>query len=240
MRYLIVILIILGIAAYFNRSYANIYSQINSADLKNPKENEVQIGNYPKKVTLAVLGDSLAAGVGASSYKNSLAYLFGLDLSKKEQKTIELINVAVPGATSQDILTNQIPNLEKIQPDEIILLVGTNDVHNLVKSSNFKNNFSKILIFFKSRQSKKVFVFSIPYLGSPSLIQQPYSTILNLRIRQFNSIIQSLASQNSFTYVDVYGKTAEVFKTDQSQYAKDGFHPSNRGYRTIMQHINVL
>ncbi|ORX98683.1 SGNH hydrolase-type esterase domain-containing protein, partial [Clohesyomyces aquaticus] len=83
----------------------------------------------------AALGDSYAAGIGAGSrvdkdcarYDRSYPYLMSIDDRLGTNQYRDWKNFACSGATTEDVVEKQIPNLAKVQ-DVVTLSAGGNDV----------------------------------------------------------------------------------------------------------------
>lgn len=183
-----------------------------------------------QKLSLVFLGDSLTAGVGVSNLTDSFPYL----LSKKylaDYDEVELVNYAVPGAKARDVLDYQLPKTRGGRFDMIFLMVGTNDVLTSVTPGGFRTNFQRILDGLSLFKSSKIVVINIPYLTSSRIIFPPYNLIVDWRTRQFNGIIDSLAVDKSFVYVDLYSKSRVQFRESFGLLSSDRFHPNATGYK---------
>jgi lysophospholipase L1-like esterase len=99
------------------------------------------------------MGDSLAAGYGATPATQGYAYL--LYQSGTFDQTINTIfaNAAVPGATSQQVLAWQVPSATQIfRPHVVTISVGGNDLLAILNGADpaatllqFQSNLSQIL-----------------------------------------------------------------------------------------------
>lgn len=229
---MLVILLIIGI--YLNRSYAYFYNFLGSNRLSSPvSETEITIGNQSKNGTIkyVALGDSLTAGVGVSDIKMSYPYLIAQKFSLDENVTI--INLSNAGDTSKNVLENQLPKVSSEKPNIITLLIGVNDIHNLVPLSEFENNYTQILSNLKNSKAK-IFVFSIPYLGSNKIVYFPYNFILDFRTKQFNSVIKKISTNLKIEYIDLYS-----LNKAKNFYSSDQFHPGEEGYKEWAKSFNA-
>ncbi len=188
-------------------------------------ETPASSSNLPAIKYLA-LGDSLTAGVGVSDYKYSFPYLIA-----KKLNNAGLINLARSGDTSSDVLIYQIPKVLSQKPDLITLLIGTNDIHNLVTLEKFESNLTQIVKTLKQTNAR-IYLLSAPYLGSDNTILPPYNFILNQRTKQFNDVIKKVSSDFGVSYIDLYSlkKTADFYSADQ-------FHPAAAGYSLWADYI---
>lgn len=191
------------------------------------------VGRQPGSgsITYLALGDSLTAGVGASDYRYSYPYLIAQRLSKKNN--VRFVNLANPGDTSTDVLNDQAPKVLSLKPDLITLLVGVNDIHNLVSLQEFEQNYIKIVSTLKKTRSK-IYLLSIPYLGSDKTVFFPYNFILDFRTKQFNRVIEKISQDYNLYYIDLYH-----LNKSKNFYSADKFHPSDQGYKDWLRVLNV-
>lgn len=223
------IILILIIAVYLNRTYSRIYEH-NEKFLLSPYK--MTLINIPKlnsanKITYVSLGDSLSSGVGSNDYKKTLTYIFADNLSKKT--SVDFINLALSGATTSDLINNQLSKAIKLNPDYITLFIGTNDIHNLIPAKKFEENIDIILEKLTKETKAKIIVFNLPYLGSEDLITAPYNILFDSKTREFNVILENICTGKNITLIDLYTPTKE-FSKKIDFYSEDGFHPSSEGY----------
>jgi lysophospholipase L1-like esterase len=232
----LVLLIIIS-TLYLNRSYAFIYQNIKTANMQIPSDyKEYSIGSSSKSLTYIAIGDSLTSGIGVETYKDSYPYLLAELISQKENLTIKLIPVSTPGIRSEHILNMLTNKVFEQSPDIITLLIGVNDVHGNISSSEFENNYKAILEKITKQSNSKVYAIAIPYIGTPDLITLPYRQYFMSRTTKFNSIIESLAKEYNVEYVDLYELSLGQYR-DSSSYSVDLFHLNKKGYTEWAKHI---
>lgn len=229
-----ILFIILIAGIYLNRSYAYFYNFLSQNRLiAPPHEITTTAGNNSggRIIKYTALGDSLTAGVGTVDYKDSYPYLLARKLSSGNQ--VELTNLAHAGDNSSDVLATQLPQALSQKPDLVTLLIGINDIHNLKSVEEFRNNYTQIVSSLK-KSGARIYLLSIPYLGSPKTVLLPYNLILDFRTRQFNSVIKKVATNYGAFFVDLYSTNHPA-----GFYSIDEFHPSAEGYREWTKEINV-
>lgn len=239
MRYLLPALLIIGVFLYLNRSYAYFYNFQGAHFIANPGYESLHTFNAGKSKEikkLVILGDSLMAGTGSSSQDKSLAFMLANNLAKKEN--IELINLAYPGVGVEDALRRQVPLAIKAKPDYIILMIGTNDVHNRMFPSVFEDNYRQVLNLLNQIPNAKITIINIPYIGSDKILLPPWDNVLNLQIKNFNLKIKELASQKNLKVIDIYERFKNEFNKSSTLYSDDQFHPSDKGYVLWADYIN--
>lgn len=227
-------LLLVAATIYFNRAYAHIYNYIDDMGLKgvnNQKTWEI-VNNRSASSTLVYvsLGDSLSAGVGASSYEESFPYILGRYLAGNDYR-LTLESLAVPGARSAYLSSALLPEALAKDPDIVTLLIGVNDVHGQVGLKRFRENYENILEKLTTESRARIYVISLPYIGAPNLLLPPYRAFFDLETRRYNRVIEELCLKYGVQYLDLYTKTEGLFKEKGPHYSPDFFHPSAEGYR---------
>ncbi len=231
----------LGLYLWF--AYARIYNIIGDANLTSPYiESRIVLQNATGagKVKYVVVGDSLGAGVGAGTVEETYPYVYAKKLLKNHQE-VNVVNLARPGDTTNDVIKNQLGEAVAEAPDYVTVLIGINDIHNHVSADQFEKNYHHILTTLLSDTRAAILVINLPYMASEKLVYPPYTLLLDLRTREFNVIIKALvvASGERVKYVDLYSGVKDVSKTDSAYYSSDYFHPSGKGYGYWSQIINA-
>lgn len=229
-RLIIIVILLLVLGVYLNRSYSRIYdrdeSNISGISWTDPVT--LQNPNFQNTVKYVALGDSLTVGVGSKDIKKTLPFIIAGKIS--EHMSVTLVNLAVSGATAQDVIKNQLSKAVVQKPNYITLFIGTNDIHSLIAPSKFEAQMTNIIDFLEKNTSAKIIVFSIPYLGSENLILFPYNFLIDYRIKQYNKVLTDLSETYKFTLIDLYTPTKENFSKQTNFYSSDNFHPSEEGY----------
>lgn len=242
MRLLLIILLSLIIlAVYLNRSYAAFYNNIGKQNLKTPlKQVTFTFENSSKtgyKEYLA-LGDSLSSGVGSNNYESAFTYIYAKKLAGI-YAGIKFTNLSKPGATSEDVLKKQLPGAILANPDTITLLVGVNDIHNLVSDTQFGQNYKHIIEQLINKTNAQILVLNIPYLASDTILFPPYNYLLDWRTNQFNTRISPYCNFKRIKCINLYTPTKTVYSQNPAFYSVDLFHPSAWGYTMWAENINV-
>lgn len=164
------------------------------------------------------VGDSAAQGIGASQPQNGYVGLIARAIQDRTGRTVQVINLSVTGATLQDALRNQTPQLADYVPDLVTVEIGANDMDDY-DAAQFTWDYDKLL---QSLPPGRAVVSDMPYFGT-----RPEPS--NRNARDANQIIRQAAAK-----YDV--PVANLFDSLQNRqtpliYASDFFHPNNRGYR---------
>ena len=230
--YLIIILIIVIVGGiYLNRAYAFIYNEIHNGNLTNPNTNEIYMlsdNKNNKTLTYVALGDSLTAGAGVENAQQSYPYLVAQKLGTENNVTLK--NRSQLGYKTEDLKNVLLPTAITDNPNIITLLIGVNDIHNNVSAQKFSQNYEQILQSLTTNTKAKIYLISIPYIGSANLILPPYNYYFNSKTKEFNKIIKNLAQKYNLKYINIYSATQEEFTKSDTYYSRDLFHPSAKGY----------
>ncbi|AFY68545.1 lipolytic protein G-D-S-L family [Thalassoporum mexicanum PCC 7367] len=195
---------------------------------------------------LVVIGDSTSLGQGAHNQKGSYSYQYAKSTLSQKHSPIKLYNLAVSGATSADVMRQQVDAAIALKPDLIMLSVGANDVMKLVGNGQFKLNYALIVQKLTSIDTHLA-LLNIPAFFTIPLLVQPYRAITDYRVRQLNKVIARVVASEPddslITLVDIYNGTKDEFKRYPDRtFSKDKFHPSTYGYsvwaRVIAETLN--
>src|SRR3954451_19239022 len=109
---------------------------------RNPTRDTLQLGASGPTLAYVVLGDSTAAGQGAT-YEDGIAVLTARELAKT--RIVMLTNLAVSGAKTRDVLAVQLPAAERTRPDLVLISVGANDVTHLTRIRSVRFSIVRII-----------------------------------------------------------------------------------------------
>lgn len=172
------------------------------------------------------LGDSTAAGVGASSAATALPTLVsdGLD------RPVELNVLARSGATVVDVIERQLPAVAGLGPDVVFVSVGANDVTHLTSRSDFERRYRRLVAALP--EPAAVVFLGVPDMGAIPRLAQPLRAVTGFRGDQLDDIVQAIAADTASMYVDIAGETGPTMRSDPERFfAGDRYHPCDAGYR---------
>jgi lysophospholipase L1-like esterase len=177
----------------------------------------------PLRVTW--LGDSTAAGVGASGVAGALPRQVAALDSGPEKITA----LAVSGARIGDVVRDQLPRVP-LDTDVVLISVGANDVVHLSTTGGFRHTYERLLAALPRQAS--IVLLGVPDMGSPTRLAQPLRAIVGWRGRAFARIVRALATEHHVGFVDIAGRTGPVFRHQPGKYFfSDHYHPNDAGYR---------
>ena len=170
------------------------------------------------------LGDSTAAGVGATSPDAAIPRLVAAAFGPDTQ----LVSRAVSGARVNDVVEEQLDGVDLADFDLVFLSVGANDAIHLTRRGDFYADYQRL-----AGIGDRLVALGVPDMGSPTRFAQPLRAITGWRGRRVDATIHDvLRDHPRATYVDIAGRTGPAFRRDPKRYfSADRFHPSDAGYR---------
>jgi acyl-CoA thioesterase-1 len=185
-----------------------------------PAYGQTPAGQGAKPIKMAVLGDSLSAGLGLSA---SAAFPARLQKALQDKGIgVDMINAGVSGDTSsggRDRLDWSVPDGTEV----VILELGANDALRGIDPAVTRSALSDILTRLKAR---KIAVLLCGMLAPPN-----YGSDYSAR---FNAIYPDLAK--SFA-VPLYPFFLQGVATDAKLNQADGMHPTAEGVDVIVKNI---
>ena len=178
-------------------------------------------------VSILVLGDSTAAGVGADTQDDALPGNLARRLSREWERGASWRAVGENGATTQDIVRRYLAEASTAKYDLIFLSIGANDALTLRSRAAFRRDFRTILRRLRSVSPKAlILVSSFPGFGQFASLPNPLRWALALHSRSLEEAARRFVRSEPGV---VMSPPAPEY-TD-GFFATDGFHPSAKGYR---------
>jgi lysophospholipase L1-like esterase len=173
------------------------------------------------------IGDSIIAGVGASTLEKALVGQTASALAISVNSQIDWTVIGKIGITSKGILEKLIPELPKHEAEFIFLSAGVNDITSLARTRDFRKSMHRLIDALEQHSPSAVIaVAGIPPLRGFPLLPQPLRALLGLRGISFDDVVKDVAQQyQRVVYVPL------SFDPSPEKFSSDGFHPSEASYR---------
>lgn len=187
-------------------------------------------GDRPS-LRLAVLGDSTAAGVGASTHEEALAGQLAAALAAQTGRAVSWRAVARSGATSETA-RELVPGLVAgdWRPDLVVVCVGVNDLKNLRSLRAWDRDVAALLAAIEDTTPESaVMVCGMAPVSRFPALPQPMRAVMALRARAMDHSLSRLAGRR-------HAPVSAALISD-GFFATDGFHPSSRGYQAWAEAI---
>ena len=176
------------------------------------------------------LGDSTGVGVGARTgggYPDRL-----LRRLAARHPGLRLANLCESGATSSDVLQDQVPRALRARPRLITICVGINDVGMQQPDEAFAINLEEIVNPLR-RLGAPIVIANLPDLAlAPLVARLVPQAFYERRLQVFNEHIESTVARHHLTLVDLWKLSRRALATRPELFSPDGFHPSAEGYET--------
>ncbi len=178
------------------------------------------------------LGDSYTIGTGASGPSNSWPAIIAARLAEQTGKQVELTNPAVNGFTTLDLIDDELPQVSRLRPDLVTILIGVNDLVRERSADDYRASLVKIYgeVEKEKPSDGRVFAISIPNwsvvpaareYGDPEQIRELTDT--------FNDVAREEASARGFAWIDITAASLSGLGTP-GWIASDGLHPGDQQY----------
>lgn len=182
-------------------------------------------------VQLLVLGDSVAAGLGAERRKETLGGRLAKGMARRMGRPVRLRTAAVVGAESPDLAAQLAGLPDGYAPHVAVIVVGGNDVtHRLpvaVSAQHLRDTIVRL-----RRQGTEVVVGTCPDLGALRPVPQPLRRLISSVSRRLADVQAETARSAGASAVDLRRAVGPLFFDDpDAMFSLDRFHPSPLGYR---------
>ena len=186
---------------------------------------------YGDPVELLLLGDSIAAGLGADDPKTTLGGQLARRLARHTHRAVRLHTAAVVGAETSD-LAGQLASLPAgYRPDVAVVVVGGNDITHRVRTADSRSRLGEAISELR-RGGTEVVVGTCPDLGALQPLPQPLRSLGARASRQLAAAQRSVALELGARAVSLADVVGPFFITQpEEMFALDRFHPSSAGYR---------
>jgi lysophospholipase L1-like esterase len=192
---------------------------------------------YGEPIELVMLGDSIAAGLGAETPTQTLGAQLAKRIAKRTRRSVNLHTAAVVGSESS-MLGAQLTTLPTgYSADVAVIVVGGNDVTHRVRTSVSLEHLEHAIRQLQGRGTQVV-VGSCPDLSALTAVPQPLRTIVGVASRQLAAAQRELAVDLGARAVSLSDVVGPFFITAPDEmFATDRFHPSSAGYRRTAKAI---
>jgi lysophospholipase L1-like esterase len=141
-----------------------------------------------------------------------------------------LTNLCVSGATTADLLRDQLERGVAMNPDLVTVGIGINDIGHGLTLEQFSRNYEDILSTLREKTRAQIVVTNIPDVSNAPRIPGSLRSQYQQEIMRFSRRLEEIAARHGATVFDVYTITHEQLASHPEYFSADGFHPSDDGY----------
>ena len=196
-----------------------------------PSADRVWKKRYGDPVDLVVLGDSIAAGLGADHPRHTLGGELSRRIANATGRSVRLRTAAEVGAESSQ-LAGQVARLpEDYRPDVAVVVVGGNDVTHRVPVAESVAHLAGAVAALRERGAQVV-VGTCPDLGALREVPQPLRALGSRASRVLAQAQRDAALAAGARVVTLADVVGPFFITNPDEmFSLDRFHPSTHGYK---------
>ncbi|WP_194764824.1 SGNH/GDSL hydrolase family protein [Microbacterium sp. UFMG61] len=187
------------------------------------------LGGEP--IELLLLGDSLAAGLGAERRKQTLGARLAKALARRMGRPVHLRTAAVVGSESPDLAAQLAGLAAGYAPHVAVIVVGGNDVTHRIPVAVSAQHLRDAILRLR-RRGTEVVVGTCPDLGALRPVPQPLRRLVSSLSRRLAEAQTETALAAGARPVDLRRAVGPMFFDDpDTMFSMDRFHPSALGYR---------
>ncbi|MDM0014167.1 GDSL-type esterase/lipase family protein [Variovorax sp. J22P168] len=186
----------------------------------------------PEGARLLVVGDSTAAGSGASSPGCSLPGLLS-----RANPTLTVVNRATPGARFEDMAA-RFDDDERF--DAVLVLGGAADALRPTGDARLRAALQRVAQ--RARVCSDLVVFMPPgNLGNLRFLLPPWNWWMSWRARRLQALVAEVAQANGARHVSLYlARADDPFARHPARLsARDRLHPSDAGYELWQRELET-
>lgn len=185
-------------------------------------------------IKILLIGDSSAAGVGVRKIEDSLGGQLPQVVADLKKQSVELRIAGNNSATSDQIRDYVLPHIEQEVFDFICLNIGTNDAKNFHRGNTFCKNFGTLIYALRTKfPAAKIIWSGIINMEEIPALPSPLNKILGIRSKILNKNGKILCAERG-----AYAPDPE-WQVIPENFAIDGFHASEKGYREWAENLGA-
>lgn len=215
---------------------------------------EMVVSVPTKTLSLMIVGDSAAAGVGSLTQQEALA---GKLIPALQQQSV--INAqfdvlswslqATTGHTSFDILRRLYVLPTPCQPVDIMVLsVGVNDTTSNVSTAKWQQQLEQIIAIAQRKFGIRELIFSsLPPMAQMPALPSPLNNFIGAKATKLDQVLQDVCAKHNDVHYMAADFTLMAEKhangapiDSAAMFASDGFHPSSLTYGYWAQQLAEL
>lgn len=196
-----------------------------------PFADKVYKKKYGDPVELLLLGDSIAAGLGAEDADGTLGARLATGIAKNTRRAVRLTTAAKVGSESWMLPEQLMSLLPSYRPDVAVVIVGGNDVTHRIPVSESVKHLTETIEALRVRGAAVV-VGTCPDLSALRALPQPLRSLGARASRQL-AAAQAEAAHGAGAYVVSLAHVVGPFfiTNPDEMFSLDRFHPSAVGYK---------
>ena len=190
-------------------------------------------------IVYLALGDSYTIGTGASHESRNFPSLLAVHVQETTRREVEVVNPAVNGFTTIDLLAKELGYITDLKPDLVSVLIGVNDLVQGRRAQQYRESLIEIYDAIAATQlpAGRVAAISIPNWSVVPAARE-YGDPARVRsiTEQFNAVARQEAEARSFLWVDLTEVSTRATGST-GWIAADDLHPGDAQYAAWAEEI---
>ena len=180
-------------------------------------------------IVYLALGDSYTIGTGASHESRNFPSLLASRIEEATRRRVELVNPAVNGFTTVDLIAKELGYISDLHPDLVSVLIGVNDLVQGRNADRYRESLVEIYDAIAATHSR-VAAISIPnWSVVPAARDFGDTARLKMLTDQFNAVAHEEAIKRAFAWVDIT-EVSTRSTGSPGWIASDELHPGDTQY----------
>ena len=190
-------------------------------------------------IVYLALGDSYTIGTGASHESRNFPSLLAVHVQETTRREVEVVNPAVNGFTTIDLLAKELGYITDLKPDLVSVLIGVNDLVQGRRAQQYRESLIEIYDAIAATQlpAGRVAAISIPnWSVVPAAREYGDPARVRSLTEQFNAVAKQEAEARSFLWVDLTEVSTRATGST-GWIAADDLHPGDAQYAAWAEEI---
>ncbi len=184
------------------------------------------------EIVYLALGDSYTIGTGATHESRNFPSLLGGRIEEATSHRVRVVNPAVNGFTTVDVLAREIGFINELRPDLVSVLIGVNDLVRDRGLQQYRESLAEIYdaVATLHLSEGRVAAISIPdWSVVPAARDYGEPAEIRRLTEAFNAAARDEATQRSFMWVDITAISRQGLSSP-GWISADGLHPGDAQY----------
>ena len=218
----------------------------------NERSSEDSAGPAKPRPVYAAMGASETAGIGSDDPPTQA---WPQVLHADALPEFRIVNLGISGATVEDALLRQLPEVQRVEPQVVTVWLNVNDLLRGVSPSDYGRALTQLLNELRELGPAQVLVANTPPLHNLPALRDcapnssdegvlcflfeglPPPREIKALVTQYNEVIDAAVSRAGLTLVDLHAAGLEARREGEELelISGDGFHPNSEGHRAIAE-----
>ncbi|MDR0815113.1 MAG: GDSL-type esterase/lipase family protein [Bacteroidales bacterium] len=229
------VVIIIVTLALVMRSTLNSFNKLSETERGSKPIGFILMNETAKKGQTVFLGDSITENYRVSE--------FFADYTAEKGRLV--YNRGISGEVSGEMNKRFEQTVLPLAPQNIVILIGTNDLARGVEPVNIAKNIEQVLSLSRSTYHETNIILQAVYPTNPTITDSFMRMVLHGRrtaasIKTLNGLLEEKAQMYNAIWLDVSSSLVDEAGNLDKRFTFDGLHLNAAGYRVVTEKILPL